>query len=40
VTRIVTWDDKYAYMEHRFESDGRSAPIAFAKGLFLEKAGG
>ena len=37
VTRIVTWDDKYAYMEHRFESGGVLCAHAFARGLFLEK---
>src|SRR5262245_37112510 len=39
VTRVVTWDDKYAYMEHRFEADGVLRAHAFAKGLFLEKGG-
>ena len=39
VTRVVTWDDKYAYMEHRFESAGVLCAHAFAKGLFLEKGG-
>jgi hypothetical protein len=37
VTRVVTWDEKYAYMEHRFESDGALCAHAFARGLFLEK---
>jgi acyl-CoA thioesterase FadM len=37
VTRVVTWDDKYAYMEHRFESGGALCAHAFARGLFLEK---
>jgi acyl-CoA thioesterase FadM len=36
VTRIVTWDDKYAYMEHRFESGGALCAHALAKGLFVE----
>ena len=35
VTRVVTWDDKYAYMEHRFESGGVLCAHAFAKGLFI-----
>ena len=39
VTRIVTWDDKYSYMEQRFESNGVLCAHAFAKGLFLDKAG-
>ncbi len=37
VTRLVTWDEKYGYMEHRFESGGELCAHAFVKGLFLEK---
>jgi acyl-CoA thioesterase FadM len=37
VTRLVTWDEKYAYMEHRFESSGALCAHAFVKGLFLDK---
>ena len=37
VTRLVTWDDKYAYMEQRFESGGTLCAHAFVKGLFLDK---
>jgi len=39
VTRLVTWDDKYAYMEQRFESDGTLCAHAFVKGLFLDRGG-
>jgi acyl-CoA thioesterase FadM len=39
VSRVVTWDDKYAYMEQRFESNGSLCAHAFVKGLFLEKGG-
>ena len=39
VTRIVTWDDKYCYMEQRFEAGGVLCTHAFVKGLFLEKGG-
>ena len=39
VTRLVTWDDKYAYMEQRFESRGVLCAHAFVKGLFLDKNG-
>jgi len=35
VTRIVTWDDKYCYMEQRFEAQGVLYAHAFVKGLFL-----
>lgn len=37
VTRLVTWDEKYAYMEQRFESSGVLCAHAFVKGLFLDK---
>ena len=39
VTRIVTWDDKYAYMEQRFESGGMLCAHAYVKGLFLDSGG-
>jgi acyl-CoA thioesterase FadM len=39
VTRIVTWDDKYCYMEQRFEAGGVLCTHAFVKGLFLERGG-
>jgi acyl-CoA thioesterase FadM len=37
VTRLVTWDDKYAYMEQRFESNGALCAHAFVKALFLDQ---
>jgi acyl-CoA thioesterase FadM len=39
VTRIVTWDEKYCYMEQRFESGGALCAHAFVKGLFLDAGG-
>lgn len=39
VTRIVTWDEKYCYMEQRFESEGALCAHAYVKGLFLDAAG-
>ena len=39
VTRLVTWDEKYAYMEQRFESDGVLCAHAYVKGLFLDRGG-
>ena len=35
VTRVVTWDEKYVYMEHLFEARGEICAHAFVKGLFL-----
>lgn len=37
VTRIVTWDEKYVYMEQIFERDGKRCAHAFVKGLFLSR---
>ena len=39
VTRLITWDDKYAYMEQRFEAGGALCAHAFVKGLFLDANG-
>ena len=39
VTRLVTWDDKYAYMEQCFESAGVLCAHAYVKGLFLDARG-
>ncbi len=39
LTRVVTWDDKYVYMEQRFESRGELCAHAFVKGLFLGPEG-
>jgi acyl-CoA thioesterase FadM len=39
VTRVVTWDDKYVYMEQRFENETALCAHAFVKGLFLGEHG-
>lgn len=39
VTRLVTWDEKYAYLEQRFEAGGVLCAHAFVKGLFLDRNG-
>jgi acyl-CoA thioesterase FadM len=39
VTRIITWDEKYCYMEQKFELDGSVCAHAFVKGLFLDAKG-
>ncbi|MGH8633286.1 MAG: thioesterase family protein [Burkholderiales bacterium] len=39
VTRVVTWDEKYGYVEQRFESGGALCAHAFVKGLFLDPGG-
>ena len=39
VTRVVTWDAKYVYMEQLFECGGELCAHAFVKGLFLGPEG-
>ena len=39
ITRVVTWDEKYVYMEQRFEARGELAAHAFIKGLFVGREG-
>jgi acyl-CoA thioesterase FadM len=35
VTRIVTWDDKYLYLEQRFETSGILHAVSLARAAFL-----
>lgn len=35
VTRLLTWDEKYFYIEQRFETGGRLCAVGTVKGLFL-----
>jgi acyl-CoA thioesterase FadM len=35
VTRLLTWDEKYFYIEQRFEVGQRLCAIGMVKGLFL-----
>lgn len=35
VTRVLTWDEKYFYIEQRFERDGRLCAVGMVRGLFL-----
>lgn len=37
VTRLLTWDEKYFYIEQRFESRGQLAAVGMVKGLFLHR---
>lgn len=34
VTRVICWDDKWVYMEQRFESRGQLVALAYVKALF------
>jgi acyl-CoA thioesterase FadM len=35
VTRLLTWDEKYFYIEQRFVTPGRLHAVGMVKGLFL-----
>lgn len=35
VTRLLTWDEKYFYIEQRFVANGRLCAVGMVKGLFL-----
>jgi acyl-CoA thioesterase FadM len=37
VTRLLTWDEKYIYLEQGFECDGKLCAQAYVKGVFLHK---
>lgn len=39
ITRIVTWDTTYLYLEQRFEKNGKLLALAYVKGLFTGKSG-
>lgn len=36
VTRLLTWDEKYFYIEQRFVANGRLHAVGMVKGLFLQ----
>lgn len=38
-TRLLSWDDKWLYIEHRVETAGGLAAVAVVKGLFLGPGG-
>lgn len=39
VTRVITWDKTYLYLEQRFEKGGKLLALAYVKGLFISKTG-
>lgn len=39
ITRVLTWDNNYLYLEQRFEKDGKLLALAYVKGLFIGKTG-
>jgi acyl-CoA thioesterase FadM len=38
-SRIVGWDEKWVYFEHRFEKNGEVAAIAYARGVMRNRQG-
>lgn len=38
-TRMLGWDDKWSFMEHRFVKDGRVAGVVIMRGLFRGRHG-
>jgi acyl-CoA thioesterase FadM len=38
-SRIVGWDEKWVYFEHRFERDGDLAAISYARGVMRNRDG-
>ena len=38
-SRIIGWDDKWFYFEHRFEKKGDLAAIAYARGVMRNREG-
>ena len=37
VTRLVSWDEKYFYIDQKFEAGGKLCAHAYVKGVFLKK---
>ncbi len=37
VTRLLSWDEKYFYIEQKFEAGGKLCAHAYVKGLFLKR---
>lgn len=37
VTRLLTWDEQYFYIEQRFLAGGRLCAVAMVKGVFLHR---
>ncbi len=39
-TRLISWDDKYLYLEHKFVSRGEVVALGMIRARFLKKLGG
>jgi hypothetical protein len=38
-TRMLGWDDKWSFLEHRFVKDGRTAGVVVMRGVFRAPKG-
>ncbi len=39
-SRVVSWDEKWFFLEQRFDRDGTTVAVAMVQGLMLRKGGG
>lgn len=39
-TRLISWDDKYLYLEHKFTSKNQVIAVGMIRARFLKKSGG
>jgi hypothetical protein len=39
ITRVIGWDEKWFYIEQRFEANEKLAAVGVIKGLFRSKSG-
>lgn len=39
-TRLISWDDKYLFLEHKFTSRGQVIAVGMIRARFLKKSGG
>ncbi len=39
-TRLISWDEKYLYLEHKFVSRGEVVALGMIRARFLKKSGG
>lgn len=40
ITKIIGWDEKWFYFEHRFEKNGDVAAVSYARGVMRAREGG
>lgn len=40
LTRLISWDDRYLYLEHKFKAGGELVALGMIRARFLKKSGG